>query len=319
MKKIGLIGILALFCVSLAFANNYPVYNWTDLQNVNNGHLNDNVYLMKDLKTTDADYATVNGGPNGFNPISVFTGNFDGQNHTITGLYINRSTTDYVGLFGNAGGTQSDIKNVGLENVNISGRYEVGGVVGYTSGPVRVSNSYVTGTVTGSTNDVGGLIGNFQDGVVNNSYADCTVTGLDKVGGLIGYMSDRSYVINSYSSGRVFGTGSYVGGLAGQNSDGFVIGSYWDNETSGQSTSSGGTGEPTEDMMKKGTFVGWDFDNIWDICPDNYPHLQWEGITCQGEEPPESIPEFDFNGSSFAAFVGIIIISIAAVFFMRKR
>ena len=69
-----------------------------------------------------------------FIPIGVwgsrFTGTFDGQGYKITHLYINRATWDYVGLFG-CTGSGSEIKDVGLEEVNVSGYMRVGGLVGF--------------------------------------------------------------------------------------------------------------------------------------------------------------------------------------------
>ena len=75
-------------------------------------------------------------------------------------LYINRGTSDYVGLFGNNNGT---ISNLGLTNLNIAaGSYNVGGLVGWNRG--AISNSYVTGSVSGSYG-VGGLVGD-NDGII---------------------------------------------------------------------------------------------------------------------------------------------------------
>jgi hypothetical protein len=45
-------------------------------------------------------------------------------------MYINRASTDYAGLFG-CTGSGSEIKNVSLEEVNVSGYMRVGGLIGF--------------------------------------------------------------------------------------------------------------------------------------------------------------------------------------------
>ena len=71
----------------------------------------------------------------GFTPIgnssTPFTGTFNGNNYTISDLFINLPTTNDVGLFGYTWG--AIIENVGLLNANITGQNNVGGLVGYNS------------------------------------------------------------------------------------------------------------------------------------------------------------------------------------------
>lgn len=199
--------------------------------------------------------ATWNSGA-GFVPLgdylNKFTGNFDGQNHVITGLTIHRLARNYVGLFGVASG--GNIQNVGLTAANVTGpnhvgilageNYDavsnsystgsvtgsdnVGGLVGWNVGGI-VSNSYSTGSVSGDS-DVGGLVG-WNNGIVSNSYSTGRVSGDSNVGGLVGW--NVSPVSNSYSTGSVSGT-SYVGGLVGQNGD-IVSNSYSTGNVSGNS------------------------------------------------------------------------------------
>src|SRR3546814_4695686 len=76
-----------------------------------------------------------------------FTGGFDGQGHAIGGLTIDRSSADYVGLFGyQSAGT---ITRIGLIDGSVTGHYNVGGLVGYRYGG-SVSQSYATGSVSRS-------------------------------------------------------------------------------------------------------------------------------------------------------------------------
>lgn len=187
-----------------------------------------NYALGSDINASDT--STWHSG-NGFVPIGNsshdFTGIFDGLGHTITGLHINRPTTDYVGLIGNNSGT---VKNVGMVDVDITGRHNVGGLVGYNSGSdtehnAYIYNSYSTGKVTGkgtgvSGGDVGGLVGdNDNYGIIDYSYSTAMVSGTvdietSDVGGLVGENWGKIY--SSYSTGTVSGT-SAVGGLVGWN------------------------------------------------------------------------------------------------------
>ncbi len=151
-----------------------------------------------------------------------FTGNFDGLGHTIDKLYINNSSSNYLGLFG-ATNSSSTIKNVGLINVNIIGNDFVGGLVGATASTIK--NSYVSGTVSGR-NYIGGLVG-WNDSTIENSYASATVSGYSFVGGLVGI--NTSTIKYSYASGTVSGYSNF-GGLVGSDND-IIENSYYNKDT----------------------------------------------------------------------------------------
>ncbi len=142
----------------------------------------------------------------GWTPIGSFgSATFDGNGHTISNLYINRPNKDNQGLFGSTG-SGNKIKNLALEDVNITGGNRVGGVAGDAP---EITNCYVTGVVRGK-NDVGGLAG--QGGKIDHSYSSCNVSGDVNVGGLVGLTNNG--ITDSHSTGRVSGNVK-VGGLAG--------------------------------------------------------------------------------------------------------
>ncbi|MGU3497155.1 GLUG motif-containing protein, partial [Xanthobacteraceae bacterium A53D] len=95
----------------------------------------------------------------GFVPLgtmsNAFFGLFDGAGHVVSNLYVNRPTTDFVGLFGYYNGAW--LRNVGLVGGSVTGGSYVGGLVAYTNRNVTLSNAYATGTVSGNTN-VGGWL-----------------------------------------------------------------------------------------------------------------------------------------------------------------
>ncbi len=155
---------------------------------------------------------------------SQFTGSFDGNNKTISKLYINRPSTDHVGLFGYTS-SGAEIRDIGLVDVNISGDDFVGGLVGISRG--SISNSYVTGEVSGKSN-IGVLVG-YSYGSIRNSYATGTATGSRHyVGGFSG--NNNGSIINSYATGLVIGDTNLsdaVGGFIGVNdSTGSITNSY---------------------------------------------------------------------------------------------
>ena len=159
---------------------------------------------------------------------------FDGNNHTIANLYINRPETDYVGLFA----SNRYVKEVGLVSVDIYGRHYVGGLAGSAD---YIANSYVTGSVSGAGDYVGGLAGRSTEfsgpNYIEDSYATSSVSGSgDYVGGLAGSFEG---IINSYATGRVSGSGDYVGGLVGF-SEGIILDSHATGRVSGSGDFVGG-------------------------------------------------------------------------------
>lgn len=152
-----------------------------------------------------------------------FTGTFNGDNHTISGLYINASTASNQGLFGYVGSGGS------VQNLTVSGEVTakdyVGGVVGYNRG--TVNNCTVSSSSSG-TQRVGGVVGgNISSGTVTNctNTGTVTVTGttVSYAGGVAGH--NGGSVSNCTNTGAVTGTAtggygsSYAGGVVGSNLD----------------------------------------------------------------------------------------------------
>lgn len=113
----------------------------------------------------------------GWNPINEFAGTLDGDGYIISNLYINRPSNDNIGFFGNITNKLFTIKNIVLDNVNISGRNNVGVLIGYnkldtyTSFTINILNIYISGILNGN-NAVATLIG-CQQSVCNghNAYS----------------------------------------------------------------------------------------------------------------------------------------------------
>jgi parallel beta-helix repeat protein len=217
-----------------------------------NTHLDSYFALSNDIDASDT--INWNGGA-GFIPVGTysldFSGDLDGRGHTISNLYINRPSTDYVGLFGDiAFGYENGINDCNLINASIIGNNHVGTIAGHAFA-TSIDNCSATGTVSGndyvggligysstwaygSYADVqvtgtgiysGGLFGQFIDYTMVNCHATGNVFGHDRVGGLVGYNDYYCKISNSYSTGDVSGY-SNVGGFCGFNYYGFIDNSY---------------------------------------------------------------------------------------------
>ena len=149
----------------------YTVYNADGLLAWNEAAQKDesiNCTLTADIDLTGKEWTPIGDNDN------RYTGTFDGGNYTIKGLTVNQEGTNYVGLIGFIG-SDGTVKNVKLENVNITGSYYVGGVVGYNSGSVTACTS--SGSVEGSI-DVGGVVGDNYGSVTACYWSDYAGNGI---------------------------------------------------------------------------------------------------------------------------------------------
>ncbi|MFG0721378.1 filamentous hemagglutinin N-terminal domain-containing protein [Pseudomonas sp. GLN_6] len=166
-------------------------------------------------------------GASGFRPIGnnaqQFTGSFNGQGHSISGLVINRASTNYVGLFGSTSG--ATLTNVKLVGGSVTGNDGVGALVGYMTGGT-LGNASASTTVSGTSTleaNTGGLVGTNDGGAIADASATGNVTGAGyQVGGLVGFNVNGGSITRSYATGNVTGTNTtanlgYVGGLVGAN------------------------------------------------------------------------------------------------------
>jgi filamentous hemagglutinin family protein len=196
------------------------------------------------MLNTNIDASGTAGWSSGFVPLasgSGYSGIFDGGGKIISGLKINRSGDDNVGLFSAL--SSGTIRNLTLSGVDVSGHSSVGGLVGYVSNTGgSISNVVVSGAVQGVGN-VGALVGS-NGGTISNAIGSGTVTGLSgtnasNIGGLVGVNTGAISV--SSSSANVNGNGQgYTGGLVGSNtSSGNFIGSVTNSSASGAVYSSG--------------------------------------------------------------------------------
>ncbi len=275
-------------------SNPFQVANLDQLNNVRN-------YLSACfIQTANIDASATTGWNSGAGwvPITSFTGKYNGDGYTVSGLFVNRPTTDYNGLFGSIS-AGSSIRDLGLINANITGNDYVGAFVGSSSGSVE--RCYAKGTVGITGIRSGGFMGYSTTGsVVRNCYADVETTRLSGTDLNIGAFCGRLYrgeISNCYSTGAVHYDGTddptNKGFLGSIDAIYTMFGNFWNTETSGQLTSAGtATGITSEMMRTLGTFTaaGWDFmgesangtDDIWGINlqqNNGFPFLSWQGYS----------------------------------------
>ena len=227
----------------------------------------------------------------GWNPIgTIFTATFRGNGHTISHLYIRRSSAPQIGLF--VTGTNATIEGVGIVHADIEGGSTNTGALGgsFQGSSSSITKCWSTGRVAGSL-FTGGLVGR-SDGAVRASWSSATVRTSSttiQAGGLVGW--NRGTVTAVYAAGRV--DGGATGGLIGtRDATAGATNSYWDTGASGQSGSAGGTGRSTRDLQRptgySGIYQNWNLnldgnaggDDPWDFGTSRqYPALKFTGRT----------------------------------------
>ncbi len=152
------------------------------------------------------------------NRTTQYSGTFDGNNKTVSGLYFNGDST-CIGLFGSSE-SDGNIKNVGVVDSYFKGNDHVGGVCGNNAG--TITNCYNAGNLTAieSSATIGGICGYNNGGTIANCYNTGTVTATGQVasvGGVCG--CSTAPISNCYNIGTVTATSSSadISGICGYN------------------------------------------------------------------------------------------------------
>ena len=189
----------------------------------------------------------------------TYKGTFDGQGHSVSGLYVASGET--AGLFGYIGSSGT------VQNLRVSGSITTtsnhttgGGVAAINDGRIENCCSSVAITATATGNNavtVGGVVGQNYGSVTNccnSSRVSGTGSGSDFifVGGVVGQNAIGSTVTNCYNTGSVSGSGrgpmSGSGGVVGQNSNGSVTNCYFMEDTADKGIGNGiGTATEKDD------------------------------------------------------------------------
>ncbi len=234
------------------------IYDADDLKafmtEVNDGNTFENqyVYLMDNIDLENQTWNVI-GSYTDDNNNQPFSGTFEGNNKTISGLSISKNQ-DYVGLFAYNIGT---IRDVILESGSITGTGRVAGITALNAGIIEnCHNKGVTINITGTSGGggmaarstgeitycsnsvditsqtasyIGGIVGALNYTNITNCYNTGNIQGVSNVGGIIGG-NTGSMVKYCYNIGSIDGTGrdeaggTYAGGIAGSvNSDKIIV------------------------------------------------------------------------------------------------
>ena len=227
--------------VTYSISSEEELAKFAELVNAGNSGAGSTFVLTKDLDLSGISNWT----PIGYSVdvSKFFSGVFDGNGHVISNLKINDTSGAFQGLFGLVGSFDPnnyvEIKNLGLENVNINGGELAGALAGMvlSAGTVNISNNYSTGTVNISNSNspgmlglpgsgAGGLVGMIfsqADSLVSfdNNYSTATVNAISTAGGLVGNISTMNNssvtLCNNFATGDVSAQ-SVAGGLLGSTS-----------------------------------------------------------------------------------------------------
>lgn len=217
----------------------YLIYNETQLYQMSNYLNKDGVVfkLMKDLDLTE--FISENFPSEGWTPVGVesshFKGKFYGNNHTISGLFINKSSINYVGFFGYI--ENATIQDLKLKGSTIKGGSYSGSLCGRATSSTVSNCSVVLTSLVDTKTYSGGLIGYISSTTISNSsFQANSVSGGKYSGGFVGYASSSSQIKNnSTKAAYTSKSASSCGGFCG-----YSVSSTFQNCTS-EGNVSGGT------------------------------------------------------------------------------
>ncbi|WP_455653072.1 GLUG motif-containing protein [Phascolarctobacterium sp.] len=267
-----------------------------ELQAIQN-NLNGNYMLKGDINASTT--KGWNSGA-GFKPIggdgNGFTGVFDGMDHAINDLYMNRPDATYIGLFGVIE-KSGVVKNFQLSGELISNKTPPDGTKG--RGSIAGENwgrieNVVNHASIQTTGFVGGIVGTnygMLEGVTNKG----DITGTAFVGGIAGYNSSKDgqngQIKNARNEGKVEGSGGNIGGITGTNEANCSIenstNSGWikvtdDNASSGLGGISGSNEGTLDTVINEGRVEGWTYDDnkvgtsdVGGIAGKNSGEIRW--------------------------------------------
>lgn len=182
-------------------------YDLADMANYRTSHFKQ----VADIDLTE--WISDNSSSAGWMPVGTkdapFEGSFDGGNHTISGLKINRPSSDYVGLFGYTAKGYS-IQNIRIESPNVNGGNYTGVVVGHSES--KISNIQAVAAIVKGIAYVGGICGSsiYLINECNAEITSLTASG-NYVGGVVGYGSVES----SQVTALIISGNTNVGGITG--------------------------------------------------------------------------------------------------------
>lgn len=227
-------------------ASSADLYGLASIVNGGNTLTGKTIYMISDIVANNGtasangwtqaakDGTNFNWMPIGQSTTLRFEGDFDGQNHTISGIFLS-SEWNNKGLFGVVAG-ECTIQNLKLDNSYIYAAQNVGSIVGQvnsnvTNGTASLTIKNVTSNahLTSTNTQMGGMVGLVSDKSMKVHMEECTFSGTlnsnqSNIGGMVGLMAARSSgtdltITRCYFTGTVGGAqvGGFVGGVGNKN------------------------------------------------------------------------------------------------------
>lgn len=284
----------------MAVPNKIEISSYDELKKIGNDlayPLVAHYELTKDIDASSSKFTPIG------DSIHMFTGSFDGKNHTIKNLVIDEPNRDFTGMFGYA--ESATIENLTLENAKVVGSWVVGALVGEGRGvTVRhvvslngdVAGEHSVGGLAGSfigssmefvgttgkvkgTENVGGIIGYMRGSTkMSDAFSVNVIKGFEDVGGVIGYSYDygdkgRPKIHRTYSASMFKAPKSAAKGILG-GLNGYVIDDttcFFDSTVAVIAYG----GKTTAEMLQQATYYSYDFETVWEIQEDvSYPYFK---------------------------------------------
>ena len=187
------------------------------LKNINLEFSDDEIGLIQDITTNLSDVK--------FENVNIKTDDTTSNVGIISTLSGTMSDTEFVNIeisakngskTGCIGYSSADINNVKLQQINITGKEYVGGLIGQSTGGIQNLEADNI-TITASGNCVGGILGDSSSNVSNVNLTEATVKGNNYVGGILGYdgAGSNNMKVNLVGIDLNVEGNSYVGGIEG--------------------------------------------------------------------------------------------------------
>lgn len=152
----------------------------------------------------------------------AFTGNFDGDGHTVSGMFINTTST-HNGLFGNSSGT---VQNLTVENSWVQGGNATAGIIGNLVANGSIKNATNKASVIGEGNVAGGVVGIYDNGCCKN---EGSIENAENYGILIGSKTVGG-ILGSGNTIKIIDTRNFAE-ITGKSATGGIVGSLGTNST----------------------------------------------------------------------------------------
>ncbi len=235
---------------------------------VNAGDYKISAKLVSDIDLCGHDWTPIGGSKSS----TAYQGTFEGDGHTIDGLYINNTLT-YQALFGYT-------KDSHISGITVSGEVNakqyVAGVVAFMGPKATVDRCVSKVTVTGTSTYVGGITGSVSQSTstLTNSYNLGNITGTTNCGGVAGYNHKNAVIENVFSLGTVTGNkvAACIGGTLTKDKANNLFATQEYDITEGQTT-------VTDDQMASGEvayLLGEAYGQL--IGTDTHPVLGGERV-----------------------------------------